>query len=239
MASTKRQFLLLLRVLWDFMKGMYAFHFVGACVTTFGSARLKPESHEYRMAHQLGMGLGRGGFTIMTGGGPGLMEATSRGVHEAGGRCVGCRISLSFPQSTSGHLDRWVTFRYFFVRKVMLFRHSCAFIALPGGLGTLDELFEVLTLIQTKKIQPLPIVFFGTAYWQPVLSLLETMVSAGTITLSEMELVMSKVLVTDDVDEAIAHIKEHIVPLSRRQGRRPPVMPRESSRRSESASAAN
>src|ERR1700724_3501161 len=196
MVRIKRQLVLLMRVIWDFINGMYAFHLVEPCVTVFGSARLTPQSLAYTAAHKVGMALGGNGFTVMTGGGPGLMEAASRGTREAGGKCVACRIRLSFEQGRNNYIDRSVSFRYFFVRKVMLLRNSCALVVLPGGLGTLDELFEVLTLIQTRKIAPLPIVFIGREYWQPLLNVMNLMVTAGTNSVDEMERVNQLLLGT-------------------------------------------
>jgi uncharacterized protein (TIGR00730 family) len=203
----KRQLVLLVRIIWDFINGMYAFHLIEPCVTVFGSARLTRQSAEYQAACRVGMALGENGFTVMTGGGPGLMEAASRGARQAGGKCVACRIRLSLEQDKNNYIDHSVAFRYFFVRKVMLVRNSRALVVLPGGLGTLDELFEVLTLIQTRKIAPLPIVFIGKDYWQPLLDVIRWMVSAGTISVDEIERVTSMMLVTDDVNEMIAYLK--------------------------------
>lgn len=203
----KRQLFLLLRIIRDFIHGMYAFHFIGPCVTVFGSARLPRQSAEYQMACRVGMALGGRGFTVMTGGGPGLMEAASRGARQAGGKSIACRIRLAQEQDSNNYIDRSVAFRYFFVRKVMLLRHSCALVVLPGGLGTLDELFEVLTLIQTEKIAPLPIVFIGKDYWQPLLDVLRGMVTAGTISEKEMQRVNSLMLVTDNAEEMLDHLK--------------------------------
>jgi uncharacterized protein (TIGR00730 family) len=215
MVRAKNHLKLLMRVLWDFIRGMYVFHFLGPCVTVFGSARLANDTPEYEMARAMGMALGQNGFTVMTGGGPGLMEAANRGAREAGGHCVACRIRLSFEQGRNNYVDRSVTFRYFFVRKVMLVSHSCALIVLPGGLGTLDELFEVLTLIQTKKIPSLPIVFVGKQYWQPLLAVIEQMAVAGTISTAEIKRVMDLMLITDEVAEAIAHVKANSAELGR------------------------
>ncbi|MGZ4887702.1 MAG: LOG family protein [Candidatus Angelobacter sp.] len=158
MARFKRHVVMLLRVVWDFIQGIYGFHLIERCVTVFGSARLNNQSPEYAAAYNVGMVLGKNGHTVMTGGGPGLMEAASRGARESGGRSIACRIRLSFEQNRNNYIDRSVSFRYFFVRKVRLVRNSYALVILPGGLGTLDELFEVLTLIQSRKIPPLPIV---------------------------------------------------------------------------------
>jgi uncharacterized protein (TIGR00730 family) len=209
MVRIKRQFGLLMRVVWDFLQGMYAFHLVGPCITVFGSARLTRQSAIYAEAYKVGVALGKNHYTVMTGGGPGLMEAASRGARESGAKCVACRISLPFEQSRNNYIDHSVSFRYFFVRKVMLLRHSCALIVLPGGLGTLDELFEVLTLIQTQKISSLPIVFIGREYWQPLFDVVKGMVAAGTISVAEMDRINRLLLVTDDVSEMMAHLKMH------------------------------
>lgn len=216
-----RHLLLLIRVMWDFVRGMYAFHSIEPCVAVFGSARLTSNAPAYQQALAVGKALGANGITIMTGGGPGLMEAASRGAHESGGRCIGCRISLSLEQRKNNYIHHGVTFNYFFVRKVMLVRHSCALIVLPGGLGTLDELFEVLTLIQTKKIAPIPIVFIGREYWQPLLNVIEHMLAAGTINVAEKDLVTKLMIVTDQVGEAIAHVKANTTAFSGAQTKAP------------------
>jgi uncharacterized protein (TIGR00730 family) len=235
MVRVKDHLKLLIRVLWDFIRGMYVFHFLGPCVTVFGSARLFHDTPEYETARAMGMALGENGFTVMTGGGPGLMEAANRGAREAGGECVACRIRLSFEQGRNNYVDRSVTFRYFFVRKVMLVSHSCALIVLPGGLGTLDELFEVLTLIQTGKIASLPIVFVGKQYWQPLLKVIERMALAGTISQTEMQRVMGLMLVTDEVAEAIAHVKMNAAEPGRSETQRSPGREASSGRYSKSA----
>jgi uncharacterized protein (TIGR00730 family) len=135
------------------------------------------------------------------------MEAASRGARQAGGKSIACRIRLAQEQDSNNYIDRSVAFRYFFVRKVMLLRQSCALVVLPGGLGTLDELFEVLTLIQTEKIAPLPIVFIGKDYWQPLLDVIRWMVTVGTISEKEMQRVTSLMLVTDNAEEMLDHLK--------------------------------
>src|SRR4029078_10353043 len=166
---------------------------------------------------ELGKGLARIGFTVMTGGGPRLMEATNRGAREAGGRSVGVNIILPVEQEPNRYLDKMVTCRYFFVRKVLLFKYSYAFVVLPGGLGTLDELTEALTLIQTGKIKWCPVVLMGDDYWRPFTQLLKEMVANGTISVTDLDLF----LVTDSVPEAIAHIDHHAIArsgLTRRKG---------------------
>lgn len=156
------------RVFWEMIRGFRALHFVGPCVTVFGSARITDGHPHYATARDLGSRLARAGFTVMTGGGPGLMEAANRGARDAGGRSVGCNIVLPHEQKPNAYLDRWVTFRHFFVRKLMLVKYSYAFVAMPGGFGTLDEMFEVATLVQTGKVRDFPMVFMGRDYWRPL-----------------------------------------------------------------------
>jgi uncharacterized protein (TIGR00730 family) len=198
---------LVLRAVRDFIAGFRTLHFVGPCVTVFGSARFTAGHSYYQKAYDVGAALARLGFTVMTGGGPGLMEAANRGAREAGGRSVGCNIELPLEQQPNEFLDRSVSCRYFFVRKVLLFKYSYAFVALPGGLGTLDELSEALTLIQTGKIRNFPIVLIGREYWLPFEHLLQAMAAAGTISVEDLQLL----LVTDDLTEAMAHIRRHAI----------------------------
>lgn len=201
------EFFTLFRVMADFLRGFRALHFVGPCVTVFGSARVKPGSPHYELARRMGAEIARLGFTVMTGGGPGIMEAANRGAREAGGRSVGCNIKLPFEQTPNEYLDRSVTMEYFFVRKMLLIKYSYAFVVLPGGAGTLDELFEALTLIQTGKIRDFPIVVMGTDYWGELTTLLEKMARLGMIGADDLGLLY----VTDSVEEAIAHIREKAI----------------------------
>jgi uncharacterized protein (TIGR00730 family) len=157
------------RIFFELMSGFRALHFVGPCVTVFGSARFKEDHPYYILAREVGARLARAGFTVMTGGGPGIMEAANRGAKDANGPSVGCNIELPTEQKPNPYLDRWVTFRHFYVRKLMLVKYSYAFIAMPGGYGTLDEIFETATLIQTGKIQQFPLVLMGRDFWQPLL----------------------------------------------------------------------
>jgi uncharacterized protein (TIGR00730 family) len=189
-----------LRVFWEMFRGFRALHFVGPCVTVFGSARFTPDQPYYRLAREVGARLAMAGFTVMTGGGPGIMEAANRGAKEAGGRSVGCNIELAHEQKPNRYLDKWVTFRHFSVRKTMLVKYSYAFIALPGGYGTLDEIFETATLIQTEKIRDFPLVLMGRDYWQPLLEFFrERLIREHTIDTVDAE----RILVTDSAAEAV------------------------------------
>ena len=205
--SRRKELRLVLRTVRDFIAGFRALHFVGPCVTVFGSARYDESHPYYALGRDVGRGLARVGFTVMTGGGPGLMEAANRGAREAGGRSVGCNIELPEEQVPNPYLDRSVTCRYFFVRKVLLFKYSYAFIALPGGLGTLNELLEALTLIQTGKIANFPVVLLGTAYWRPLHAMLQQLALAHALDAKDLDLL----LITDQVGAALDHIRRHAV----------------------------
>jgi hypothetical protein len=205
--SRSEEFLTLLRVLRDFLRGFRVLHFVGPCVTVFGSARIREESPQYQLAREMGSALARLGFTVMTGGGPGIMEAANRGAKEIGGRSVGCGIELPHEQNMNAYLDRSVTLYYFFVRKTLLIKYSYAFVVMPGGAGTLDELFEALTLIQTGKIKSFPIVVMGKDYWQELTCTIEKMADTGMISRADLDLIY----VTDSVEEATAHIRSKAI----------------------------
>jgi len=200
-----------LQMLWragrDFLRGFRTLHFIGPCITVFGSARFGEEHPHYEIAREVGRRVSRLGFAVMTGGGPGLMEAANRGAHEGGGLSVGCNVELPFEQDPNPYLDRVITCHYFFVRKVLLFKYSYGFVVMPGGLGTLDELTEALTLIQTGKIEEFPVVLIGTSYWQPFIALLREMISHGAIAEKDLDLLK----VTDDLDEAMRHLETHAV----------------------------
>jgi uncharacterized protein (TIGR00730 family) len=197
------EFCTLLRIMRDFLRGYRALHFVGPCVTVFGSARIKPDDPHYELALKMGAAIARLGFTVMTGGGPGIMEAANRGAKEVGGRSVGCNIELPFEQTSNRYLDRCVRLHYFFVRKALLIKYSYAFVVMPGGVGTLDELFEALTLIQNGKIKNFPIVIMGTDYWTQLIGFIEQMAERGKISSSDLNLIFA----TDSDEEAIAHIR--------------------------------
>jgi uncharacterized protein (TIGR00730 family) len=192
-------------IFFEFLRGFRRLHFIGPCVTVFGSARF-PEDHPfYALARRTASRLAGAGFTIMTGGGPGIMEAANRGAKEAGGFTIGCNIVLPHEQKPNPYLDLMLEFRHFFVRKVMLVKYSQAFVVMPGGIGTMDEIFETLTLIQTEKILDFPVVLMGVDYWQPLLDWLRAkMVAEATIGVHDLELLH----VTDSVEEAVSLIVE-------------------------------
>jgi uncharacterized protein (TIGR00730 family) len=193
----------LIRVVADFLRGFRVLHFVGPCVTVFGSARILADSAFYDLARRMGSAIAGLGFTVMTGGGPGIMEAANRGAKEVNGRSVGCGIQLPHEQRNNAYLDRSVTMHYFFVRKALLIKYSYAFVILPGGAGTLDEFFEALTLIQTGKIKNFPIVIMGTDYWKGLIDFIKKMPESGTISPGDLDLIYA----TDSVEDAIAHIR--------------------------------
>ena len=206
-STRRRELRFLWTVLREFLHGFRVLHFVGPCVSVFGSARVAEGSPYYQLARQLGAGLSRQGFTVLTGGGPGIMEAANRGAREAGGPSVGCNIVLPKEQHPNPYLDHWLACRHFFVRKVLLVKYSYAFVIMPGGIGTLDELFEALTLIQTRKILDFPVVVVGRDYWQPLLALLSSLEAQGMVAPADLRLLTY----TDSVEEALAHIEQYAV----------------------------
>jgi uncharacterized protein (TIGR00730 family) len=194
------------RVFWQFLKGFRGLHFVGPCITVFGSARFKEDSPWYIAARGLGKRIAQLGFTTLTGGGPGIMEAANRGAFETGGMSIGCNIQLPFEQKGNPYMNRSITFEHFFVRKVLLVKYSYAFIIMPGGFGTMDEFFEILTLVQTKTVTNFPIVVFGKEYYRHLMDTIEAMAQEGTISKEDMALV----LYTDNEEEAIHHIQTYV-----------------------------
>jgi uncharacterized protein (TIGR00730 family) len=198
------EFVRALRIFAELIRGFRALHFVGPCVTVFGSARFGEGHPAYALGRAVGRELARVGFTVMTGGGPGVMEAACRGAKDVGGRAVGCNIELPHEQALNPWVDRHVTFRYFFVRKLMLVKYAYAFIVLPGGFGTLDELFEIATLVQTGKVKDFPIVLMGSEYWAPLVAQLRSMVEAGA--LSDQE--FSHITLVDSPEEAASLARE-------------------------------
>jgi uncharacterized protein (TIGR00730 family) len=191
-------------VLFEFIKGFRTLHFVGPCVTVFGSARFKEDHEYYKQARILSGEIAKLGFTIITGGGPGIMEAANRGAQEVGGRSVGCNIQLPIEQHPNNYLDKWVTIKYFFIRKTLLIKYSYAFVVMPGGFGTLDEFYEAITLIQTKKISSFPIVIFCKDFYSQILEHNKRMLKERTIAEEDLNLY----LVTDSIPEAVSFIKE-------------------------------
>jgi uncharacterized protein (TIGR00730 family) len=187
------------KIFLELVKGFRAFHFLGPCATVFGSARFTPEHRYYKLAREVGSALSRAGFTVMTGGGPGIMEAANRGAKDAGGLSVGCNIELQHEQQHNPYLDRWITFQHFYIRKTMLIKYSYGFVAMPGGYGTLDEIFETVTLIQTQKIQNFPLVLVGVDYWQPMIDFLRNrMIPEKTIDPIDVD----RILLTDSPAQA-------------------------------------
>lgn len=198
--SRLQEFWRVIRILLEFIRGFRRLHFMGPAVTVFGSARF-PETHRYyQLAREIGQALAQQGFTVMTGGGPGIMEAANRGAKDVGGRSVGCNIILPHEQVDNPYLDEMILFRYFFIRKVMLVKYSQAFIIMPGGYGTLDEAFEATTLIQTGKIHNFPVIFVGVDFWRPMFDFLrETLLAQGTIHAADID----RLILTDHVEDVI------------------------------------
>src|SRR5579872_65967 len=165
----------------EFIKGFRTLHFVGPCITVFGSARFKEDHPYYQSAREMGRQIAAMGFTTMTGGGPGTMEAANRGAFESGGMSVGCNIKLPYEQKPNPYVQTSLTFEHFFVRKVMLVKYSYAFVIMPGGFGTMDEFFETVTLVQTKILVQFPLVLLGKEYYQPLFLYMQDMARQGTI----------------------------------------------------------
>jgi uncharacterized protein (TIGR00730 family) len=195
-----------LRIMGEFVEGFDALAEIGRAVSVFGSARIGRGDPYYRMARSLSRKLAKRGYAIITGGGPGIMEAANRGARDAGGVSVGCNIELPFEQGLNEFVTLGMEFRYFFVRKTMFVKYAEAFCIFPGGFGTLDELFEALTLIQTGKVQHFPVVLFGTDYWRGMMRWLkDTPLGEGKIGPEDIGLFK----ITDDVDEAVEVILAH------------------------------
>ncbi|HNT82149.1 MAG: LOG family protein ORF6 in fasciation locus [Bacteroidetes bacterium ADurb.Bin141] len=201
--SRLQEFLFTLKVMREFIKGFRTLHFVGPCVTVFGSARFGEEHPYYKLGMEAGSALSKLGFAVMTGGGPGIMEAANRGAKEAGGLSLGCNIVLPKEQTANPYLDKVVEFNHFFVRKVLMFKYSFAFVVLPGGVGTTDEMFEALTLIQTKKVSDFPVILMGKEFWKPLLDLLDTFDREKTASRTEFD----SLLVTDSIAEMTEFVR--------------------------------
>lgn len=195
------------RMFLELLKGFEAFQLTQPCVTVFGSARFNEDHAYYKMARDVGKALANAGFAVMTGGGPGIMEAANRGAKDADGVSVGCNIELPHEQVPNPYLDEFIEFDYFFVRKVMLVKYSSAFVVLPGGFGTLDEVFETLTLIQTNKIEPFPIIAMGGQYWSHLRDFFKnSLIAEDTISTKDIELFHQ----TDSPHDAVKIIQSHI-----------------------------
>jgi uncharacterized protein (TIGR00730 family) len=192
------------RIMGEFVEGFDTLAEVEPAVSIFGSARVRPDDPQYRFAEETGRLLAQAGFAVITGGGPGIMEAANKGAKEAGGRSIGCNIELPFEQGMNPYVEVAVNFRYFFVRKTMFVKYAEAFIIFPGGFGTLDELFEALTLIQTGKVRNFPVILFGSEYWAGLLGWIkERMLAEGKIAPGDLDLLV----VTDSPEEAVRIVR--------------------------------
>lgn len=203
--SRWRELLFSIDVLRQFVKGFRTLHFIGPCITIFGSARYQSEHIYYQTTEALAHALSKAGYAIMSGGGPGIMEAANKGARLAGGLSLGCNIELPFEQSPNPYLDKFVTIKYFFVRKELLRKYSSGFVVMPGGLGTLDEFIEVITLIQTGKINQFPVVVMGLDYHEKLRDYFETLIAAQTVSPKDFQ----HILFTDDVDLAADHFQKY------------------------------
>lgn len=195
------------KMLAEFVEGFETLNKIGPCISIFGSARTKPDEFYYKKAVEISGRLVQEGFGIITGGGPGIMEAANKGAHEKGGASVGLNIDLPFEQSHNAYIDpdKNLNHRYFFVRKVMFVKYAQAFVVMPGGFGTMDELFEVLTLIQTKKITNVPIILFGTKFWEGMREWIVTTLLKDNKTISEKDLDLF--IITDEIEDVLDHIR--------------------------------
>ncbi len=205
--SRLRELGFVIRTAREFIRGFQKLHFVGPCITVFGSARFKEDHKYYQLARQVGSALGEMGFTVMTGGGPGIMEAANRGAKEAGATSIGCNIILPHEQHPNPYLDLMIEFDYFFVRKFMLIKYSLGFVVMPGGFGTLDELFEAVTLMQTGKIRNFPVVVMGSEFYEEIRATARKFLDEGTISPDDLD----RFLVTDSVDEAMDYLRKNVV----------------------------
>lgn len=205
--SRFRELRFTMRVYWHFIRGFRKMHFLGPCVTVFGSARTQPQETYYKQAEAVGASLVKMGFTVMTGGGPGIMEAANKGAYEAGGQSVGCNIILPMEQEPNPYLHKWIDIPYFFIRKVLLIKYSYAFVVLPGGFGTMDELFESLTLVQTGMIKQFPIVVIGKEFHQELKEHVLYLKQTGMISDQDLDYLF----LTDSVEEMEEHLQQHAV----------------------------
>lgn len=194
------------RIFLEFLRGFESFEFDRPCVTVFGSARFEEGHRYYDLAREVGSELARAGFAVMTGGGSGIMEAANRGAHEAGGLSIGCNITLPREQKPNAYLDRFIQLDHFFVRKVMLVKYSSAFVVMPGGFGTLDEAFEIATLMQTNKIEHFPLIAVGSEFWDDLIDFArDTMIREGTLSPEDARFVH----LADTAADVVRLIREH------------------------------
>lgn len=205
--SRIKELMFTFKVQFHFIKAFRKLHFIGPCVTVFGSARFTSDSEHYQNAEKIGAAIAKLGFTIMTGGGPGIMEAANKGAFENGGYSVGCNIVLPLEQKPNPYLHNWINIPYFFIRKVILIKYSYAFIVMPGGVGTLDELFEALTLIQTKVIKNFPVIIFDSEYHKELCHHIKIMLENESISPDDMKLLF----VTDSIPDVITHLETHAI----------------------------
>lgn len=210
--SRLKEFAFVMRVAKEFVQAFRVLHFVGPCITVFGSARFKEDHKYYKLARSVSGKIAKTGFTIMTGGGPGIMEAANRGAKDTNGKSVGCNILLPFEQTGNPYLDKFVNFNYFFVRKFLLLKYTYGCVIMPGGFGTMDELFETLTLIQTGKIKNFPIVLMGKEFFNPLMQFIDSMAEKGTISPEDRELY----LLTDSEEEALQHLSKYAMPQAKK-----------------------
>ena len=200
------EFLFAFSVWKEFIKGFRQLHFIGPAITVFGGARYKPDHMYYKMAEEMGKRIAQSGFVTVTGGGPGIMEAANKGAFENGGKSVGINILLPFEQHGNPYVHKSTTIKYFFVRKTLLLKYSYAFIVMPGGFGTLDELFETITLMQTNIVHDFPVVLIGTSYWQKMFEFIQHMSDEKTISPEDMYLLK----ITDDLEDAMNHVLKYV-----------------------------
>jgi len=195
------------KVQYQFIRAFRKLHFIGPCVTVFGSARFGQDNRYYKYAEEVGKALSEMGFAVMTGGGPGIMEAANKGSYLNNGHSIGCNIILPHEQEPNPYLHKWINIPYFFVRKFLLLKYSYAFVVMPGGIGTLDELFEAVTLIQTKMIYNFPVIIFGKEYHQELYHHIKIMAENESISKEDMDLMF----LTDSVVEMKEHLNEYAV----------------------------
>jgi len=207
-ALSKEESWRIFRIMAEFVESIEVLSNVHNAVTIFGSARLKPEDKYYQMAEKLGQLLVQNGFSVITGGGPGIMEAANKGAAEAGGQSVGMNIKLPFEQKPNPYANLQLDYKYFFIRKVMFVKYAVAYVIMPGGYGTMDELFEALTLIQTKRVKSFPLILMGREYWQGLLDWLKNSMQQKSMILPcDIEMIQ----IIDDPEEVVKHIKKYVI----------------------------